>query len=301
MIAVLAASNDRHAAVVMAAIRARHGVETCLIENDALAGNGLLHWVCGGDAAIPTSRGKVLLRDVRTIWNRRPVLGSHRPLYPHDSETQEFVDSECAWGLNGALLSFGGRWVSDPRKASEASNKLHQLACAARVGLRVPKTIVSQAPAEIRAFARAHGGKVIVKEIRGTRKTTATTRFNPGHPDEVLAICPAIFQECVQARLHLRVLSLGSEHHAVAVESEDLDWRFNLNKSMNPYSLSSELENRLSALLSVLGLEMGVLDLIVTDDDDPVFLEVNPQGQFLFVEGLSGVPLTAALADYLVA
>ena len=50
-----------------------------------------------------------------------------------------------------------------------------------------------------------------------------------------------------------------------------------------------------------LGLAMGVVDLKLDGDGEPVWLEVNPQGQFLFVEGLSGVPLTRALAEFLAA
>ena len=45
---------------------------------------------------------------------------------------------------------------------------------------------------------------------------------------------------------------------------------------------------------------MGIFDVKLTDDDEPVFLEVNPQGQFLFVEGLCGIPLADAVADFLV-
>jgi hypothetical protein len=30
-----------------------------------------------------------------------------------------------------------------------------------------------------------------------------------------------------------------------------------------------------------------------------VWLELNPQGQFLFAEGLSGLPLMAAMSNYL--
>jgi hypothetical protein len=44
---------------------------------------------------------------------------------------------------------------------------------------------------------------------------------------------------------------------------------------------------------------MGVLDCILTDDGEPVFLEINPQGQFLFIEGLTRLPLTEYLAAFL--
>jgi biotin carboxylase len=51
--------------------------------------------------------------------------------------------------------------------------------------------------------------------------------------------------------------------------------------------------------MNELGLVFGTVDLRVTDDNEYVFLEVNPQGQFLYVEILTGMPITAALAEFL--
>jgi len=45
---------------------------------------------------------------------------------------------------------------------------------------------------------------------------------------------------------------------------------------------------------------MGIFDVKLTDEDEPVFLEVNFQGQFLFIEGLCGIPLADRFAAFLV-
>ncbi len=44
---------------------------------------------------------------------------------------------------------------------------------------------------------------------------------------------------------------------------------------------------------------MGIVDLKLGEDGKPVWLEINPQGQFLFVEGLTGLDLTSAFTDFL--
>ena len=44
---------------------------------------------------------------------------------------------------------------------------------------------------------------------------------------------------------------------------------------------------------------MGVFDLKLTQDAEPIWIEINPQGQFLFAEGLSGLDLTSAFAEFL--
>jgi len=45
---------------------------------------------------------------------------------------------------------------------------------------------------------------------------------------------------------------------------------------------------------------MVIFDVKLTDDGEPVFLEVNPQGQFLFVEALCEIPLADTFAAFLV-
>ena len=48
-----------------------------------------------------------------------------------------------------------------------------------------------------------------------------------------------------------------------------------------------------------LGLVFGTVDLKLTDNGEHVFLEINPQGQFLYIEILTGLPISRALAEFL--
>ena len=59
------------------------------------------------------------------------------------------------------------------------------------------------------------------------------------------------------------------------------------------------LRRRVRAVLDTLGLEMGVIDLKLTPDGTLVWLEVNPQGQFLFLDALTHLGLTDRFAAYL--
>ena len=48
-----------------------------------------------------------------------------------------------------------------------------------------------------------------------------------------------------------------------------------------------------------LGLLFGTIDMKLTEGGEHVFLEVNPQGQFLYIEILTGLPIANAVADFL--
>jgi len=63
--------------------------------------------------------------------------------------------------------------------------------------------------------------------------------------------------------------------------------------------LPDEVQALLHALMARLGLVYGAIDMRLTPDDRYVFLEINPAGQWLFVEQESGQAIAAALARLL--
>jgi glutathione synthase/RimK-type ligase-like ATP-grasp enzyme len=52
-------------------------------------------------------------------------------------------------------------------------------------------------------------------------------------------------------------------------------------------------------LMRALRLRFGALDLIVAPDDEHWFLEVNPNGQWGWIEDATGLPIAASIADAL--
>jgi glutathione synthase/RimK-type ligase-like ATP-grasp enzyme len=83
-----------------------------------------------------------------------------------------------------------------------------------------------------------------------------------------------------------------------------LDFRLYLDRgtgvSMEPTDLPEQVRRSLSTLLESAGLRYGAVDMRRTPDGRHVFLEVNPAGQWRFVEDVTGAPITAAVAGLLV-
>ncbi len=68
-------------------------------------------------------------------------------------------------------------------------------------------------------------------------------------------------------------------------DQDPIDWRTRQHDmKVAPYCLPEGVERKIQALMDKLGIVMGMLDFIVTPDGDYIFLEVNEQGQFLWVE-----------------
>ncbi|MEZ4238064.1 MAG: hypothetical protein R3F59_18340 [Myxococcota bacterium] len=304
-VGILTFGQDPHGHLVMKKIRERHGLWCCLIPTDEIAQRGGLTWSSSPaePATLPTLDGTVDLRTLDALWYRRTVAKQPLP-EGVDPTYAAHVGRSTEGALDGLLdNAFRGRWVSHPLATRRAENKLVQLQAAQRVGLRIPATLVSQDPERIRTFCGAHPGAVLkpLASPQGT-EIAATARVGQAllERDDVLSVAPTIYQECIEGERHLRISVVGDRCEAALIEAEALDWRMDLTVPFSAFALDRALEDQLRAVLRELGLAMGILDLKLTDDG-PVFLEVNAQGQFLFVEALCGLPLADTVADFLAA
>jgi glutathione synthase/RimK-type ligase-like ATP-grasp enzyme len=299
--------DDLHGLAVQAAVRSR-GHDCHIIPCDDLSGAESINFAVGpdepGDTVLRTVDGRLVrAAEVEAIWWRRFRANQRAIERDHvEGAHASLINNDCAGALVGSLQnSFSGRWISTPRATEYASNKLNQLAAARRCGLRIPDTVITQSPAVVREFCDRHPDGVIVKPVVGTPGPLLYTQtVHEGHlrSEEAIRACPAIYQECIVGTHHIRLNCFGHRSFAGLIESEELDWRPNLNVPVTRWPVPDDLHATVRRVLNMLGLEMGIIDLKLTPEGEPVWLEVNPQGQFLFLEGLTGEPLTEHFVDY---
>jgi glutathione synthase/RimK-type ligase-like ATP-grasp enzyme len=250
-----------------------------------------------------SSPDTLLLADARAVWWRRP-FAKQTIQNSSDVNEERFVNQECRAAYWGAMLvAFKGKWVSAPEATIRASNKIFQLSVAKDIGFRIPKTIVSQSRTEVLSFYESCRRQVIVKSLVGIENPMLFTRrlSNPKALGEnAYSNCPAIFQELIPGHRHMRLSCFGDKAFAALIESEELDWRPNLNVPVYNYDVPPDLHDKARSMLRKLGLEMGVFDLKETPEGEWVWLEVNPQGQFLFLEPSTHIPLAEYFTDFLI-
>jgi glutathione synthase/RimK-type ligase-like ATP-grasp enzyme len=179
---------------------------------------------------------------------------------------------------------------------------LFQLRVARDCGFAVPPTLVSQDLREVSEFYRDHGARIIVKSIVGVESAFLLTREmpDPGTIDPTsFTSCPAFYQANVPGHRHIRLVCFGDTSLAAVLESEALDWRPNLNIPIREWQVPEAVHDRVRKVLDSLDLEMGVIDIKETPGGELVWLEVNPQGQFLFLEAITNLRLAERFAEYL--
>jgi hypothetical protein len=143
-------------------------------------------------------------------------------------------------------------------------------------------------PDEVRRFCKELDYRVVAKTVSGTTKIPLLTgRITPellAH-DDGIRLSPAIYQEYIPGEQHLRVCCFGETVCAALLHSDRVDWRYPLDCDAEPYVLDSVTRSRLRDVMGRLMLRMGIFDLKLGPDGEPIWFEVNPQGQFLFLAG----------------
>jgi glutathione synthase/RimK-type ligase-like ATP-grasp enzyme len=120
---------------------------------------------------------------------------------------------------------------------------------------------------------------------------------------EQVRYAPVIFQEYVEG-VDLRITAVGDQLFPCEIDARKTSYPFDMRmvvgeSVVRPAELPPSLHDALLALQRRLGLYYGAIDMRRTPDGEYVFLEVNPAGQWLFVERLTGMPIGQAVADLL--
>lgn len=260
---------------------------------------------------------EVDLGEVSAVWYRRFAPGKKIPR-EMDPQLRGPSVEESRRTLLGLLASLDA-FILDPYdRVRRASNKQLQLRLARELGLAIPDTLITNDPDAVRRFAAAHPQGIVTKMMasfavydeQGREQVVFT---NPLEPEDLenlegLDLSPMTFQERVPKELELRVTVVGRRVFAAAVDSQASgrateDWRRDgagLVESWEEHTLPPEVAARLLALCDRLGLEYGAIDLILTPEGRWVFLEINPVGEYFWLEiHPPRFPISHALAETL--
>jgi glutathione synthase/RimK-type ligase-like ATP-grasp enzyme len=236
------------------------------------------------------------------VWWRRPRS------YVPSSDVQEanlcrFVTSESRAAFEGWLHCLGNRVINPIAADRAASHKLLQLQCAVEVGLKIPRTLATNSPAQAREFFEANGPGTVYKPFTAPdRQLIATQRLSAdavAHM-EAVSYAPVIFQEEIRKVADVRVSIIDDQVFPVLIRTKrkdaPIDWRVDPAREYVAYELPEPITAALVALMSKLRLRFAACDLALTEDGEYVFFEANTGGQWLFAEIMTGQEITWAFA-----
>src|SRR5689334_22983488 len=259
--------------------------------------------------------GEFDLRHVTAIWHRRLNLGAQLPA-ALDKQLRHASIGEASAAAHGMFASLKAFRMDNLHHIRHAENKQLQLQVARELGLDIPRTLTTNDPAAVRAFAKNCDNGMVTKMLssfaiydEGKELVVFT---NPVKPEDLadlsgLSLCPATFQESVRKSLEIRVTVVGHRVMSASIDSQvstraTHDWRrdgLHLLQDWHPYQLPLDVEEKILHLMDFFSLNYSAIDIILTPDGKHVFLELNPCGEFFWLEQSAGLPISNAIADLL--
>jgi ATP-grasp ribosomal peptide maturase len=256
--------------------------------------------------------GSVDLHDIRSVYVRRPTAFTFPPSM-NDAE-QRFAAREARRGIGGLLASLPCSWVNHPFRVADAEYKPLQYTTAAECGLDVPCTVITNAPGDAAKHGAHLGSSAVYKTFASATivdgqqvklvYTTSVTAFDMA--DARVALTAHQFQQQVPKVRDVRATAVGKRVFAANILGGDvtagglLDWRADYNAlRYEPVQLPDSVESSLLRMTERLGLSFAVADFVVTADDQHYFVDLNPNGQWGWIQEATGLPIAAAIADEL--
>lgn len=266
---------------------------------------------------IKTEEGNFNSNEISCVWARRPFV--ELTLEEQSNYSNDFKMWRSEWNktLLGLYLDLNNiPWLNPVRKAYKAENKYLQRKLAIDTGFKVPDLIVSNEKQELLKFSKKYE-KIVLKLMSqefypmddGTFKGIYVNQVSY---EELLEFSdnsenPVVLQEYIDKSFEVRYTIVGKQHLACKIESQQsekttIDWRrYDIpNTPHYPIEPPEQIKNKIIEFMDDLGIEYGAMDFIVTPNNDWYFLEINCMGQWLWIEDLTGLKISNAIANWLI-
>ncbi len=275
------------------------------------------------------------LSDFRSVWFRK---GNFSPLYPaepkqsrelllkksfpHQIALADALAKKCAAEgrvareyfhhavMNSGIRVLGNPFLGDP-------NKLIVSHEARRVGLRTPEFEVSQSLSDDhtadpeRYVTKSLANGLYLWDFDGAGKAyfSYTEKLSDVASGTTLprSFPSSLVQRKIEKQYEIRSFFLESKFYSFAIISQNdeqtaIDFRKYNYDSPNrnvPVDLPRDVEQKLDNLMKELKINTGSIDLIVDENGEYIFLEVNPGGQYGPLDEICNMAIDRLIAEWL--
>lgn len=249
--------------------------------------------------------------DITGAYFRRPGA----PVIPDSVQNageRAYVAAEWSSFLKSLYNRLEGLWLNSPNAIFAAEDKPLQLMLAQELGFNVPAVMVTNDISSVRIVTDV--SQAVCKPLRqavltgDTERVIFTSRIGnleEGN-SESIALAPFIVQKEILKKYDVRVTVVGQQIFATAIWSQEhteteVDWRQGSRPDLRheKIMLAPAVQQQCLALVAKLGLRYGAIDFVCDREGVLWFLEINPNGQWAWIENLTGYPIASAIVDEL--
>ena len=239
--------------------------------------------------------------EINAIYYRKPLLPN---LNDFEYGYIKMISKDIISIINGFVDAFDRNVLSKPSNLRKAENKIYQIRIAREVGFNFPETSIGTNKVKMNELIRKSAvikplttGKVINGSLCDIIQTSTINEYI----EEDISLTPLYIQNYIEKDYELRITIVNNKVFPVKIVSyNNVDWRVNQEK--NKYILESipkEIEMKCFKMLNLMNLKFGAFDFIVDKTGKYIFLEVNPNGQWLWLEEILNLKISDEILSFL--
>ncbi|HEY5125313.1 MAG TPA: hypothetical protein VIK14_16400 [Ignavibacteria bacterium] len=253
---------------------------------------------------------------IESVYFRRPKLP--------DLKDESFELGEKRFFLNEMNYFFEGIysilndafWISPVFSIRKAENKIFQLVLANTIGFKIPDGIISNEIVSLNKFLNKNDNRCIIKPIKtGYIEESDSLKliYTSDIDSEIVnkykntILYPTYLQSKIEKKTDIRVTVVGNKTFPAAILSQEYeetktDWRKGTKVELKHeiIKLPEDIENKCILITKKLDLKFGAIDLILNENGEYIFLEINPNGQWAWIEKRLGYRISEEIINLLI-
>lgn len=323
-IVVFTSKNDPHVDELSRCLR-DYEVSLGIVFADSFNENNFLSRSIGNKGISTTifvNDDEIGIDEILSAWYRKPSswsLDTNRVYNQRVFNSINTIRNESVELIRHIFQSISIKkfTFNDLAKMRVASKKIKQLELAKKHGFIVPDSLISSNKSELLDFIKSHNDFAITKRVSDPPAYFVVDR----DPDYTYPIdsyklteffkCtenPGVIflQELIHKMFDIRITVVGNDVFAASIDSQAREeTKYDCRQGMmnelkhEAITLPSEIVNKCLSLTRSYGLYFSTIDMAIDKSGKYVFFELNPNGQYLWIEKLTGLPITKAIAHSL--
>ena len=253
--------------------------------------------------------------DICSVWYRRPLK---EKIQCEDEGVKNFIRAQTEHFINGLYYCLADKalWINDLKADLFAKNKLYQLYIAKEVGFLTPNVMISNEKESIDRFVDDNemicnkSLSVPHYEYNGKQypyMTRLTSKDDIIDNIESLNVCPTFFEGYIEKKYDIRVVVFGEKIYAFAIYSQENEMSQIDVRGISPLKLKHELIELPNDVLCKIRMFMhkqnlffSSIDLLYSKKDQYYFIENNCNGQWLWLENMTGIDMSKTFIEALI-
>lgn len=234
-----------------------------------------------------------------SIYYRKPTFPDTSDFAP---EYRRIINSDILAIIDGLANSFSGVVLTKPYLLRQAENKIFQLIYAKSHSILMPKSFIGN-----NDHWKCINNQRIIKPISvgkiETSSGIAIIQTNLMHENDSYdspELTPVYIQEYIKKSFEIRITVVDDDFFAVKIVSDNMiDWRAGNNNQYEIIDIPIEIKKCIKMMMKDFQLRFGAIDYIVDIDGKWYFLEINPNGQWQWLECILGLSISDSIMNML--